>query len=562
MPRKVAGAAWFFTRLSWLLVLAMVCAPPLLIRGALRPQAGPRILRWFFERCGGGYLKIGQLLASRYDLMPAIYCEELSRLFDDVRPVPAKQILRTVETSLGATVADLYSEFDPIPLATASLAQVHCASLPDGRPVVVKVLKPRIEHVLRIDIACFQFTARLIDALPVLRGLDVRALAAELGRSALEEVNLSREALNTSFIHRRMALDQVAHYAPLVHFELSSRRVLTMERIDGVTVREIISALHQDDQEQLAKWASRGITPQRTAVILIRSVLEQTMRFRSFNADPHPSNLIVSDGGTLNWVDFGLVGWLDERQWQLQIRLREAFVQGRVHEAYVTMLQSIEPFPEGRDLRAFEQEIKRAIRDYMLTAENPNASITERGTGVFLLRTLQALRRSRLPMTVSTLTLYRTILIADMVMLRLYPKIDWPGHLRRFLYDVSRELVGKSLQAPATSVYTAFRLARTPVALAEAAEWIVDRLPQLGRATLATLTLWQRLTLTVLRLLRALAILVVSVAVLGLVQPKIARSGVTVQLGAGIAAHPWPSLIIATTAFFIATSFIRQIESR
>jgi predicted unusual protein kinase regulating ubiquinone biosynthesis (AarF/ABC1/UbiB family) len=98
--------------------------------------------------------------------------------------------------------------------------------------------------------------------------------------------------------------------------------VLTLERVDGVTVREMLTAITNRDDQALESWAARGITPERTAVILLRSVLEQTMRIRSFNADPHPSNLIVSDGGTLNWVDFGLVGWIDERQWDQQMRLR------------------------------------------------------------------------------------------------------------------------------------------------------------------------------------------------------------------------------------------------
>jgi predicted unusual protein kinase regulating ubiquinone biosynthesis (AarF/ABC1/UbiB family) len=279
-----------------------------------------------------------------------------------------------------------------------------------------------------------------------------------------------------------------------------------MERIDGITVREIISAMRRNDEAQLAAWAAMGITPQRTAVILVRSVLEQTFRFRRFNADPHPSNLIVSAGGTLNWVDFGLAGWIDERQWQLQLRLRAAFVEGRVHEAYLMLLRSIEPIPEGRDLRPFEHMTKQAIHDYMIAAENPRGPVSERGTGVFLLRTIQALRRSRLPIAVSTLNLYRTIVIADMVMLRLYPGIDWPGHLQRFLRDMSHELIVASPRSAEESIEGAFRLARAPVALAEVTDWAASWLPQIGQASVAALTYWQRFTSAGLRLLRALSL--------------------------------------------------------
>ena len=172
----------------------------------------------------------------------------------------------------------------------------------------------------------------MVDVLPVLRSLDVGEAVEELSRTAIDELDLRREALYTAHIHDQMTADPIAHYAPKVYRHLSGRAVLALERIDGVTVREMLTAITNRDDQALESWAARGITPERTAVILLRSVLEQTMRIRSFNADPHPSNLIVSDGGTLNWVDFGLVGWIDERQWELQLRLRAAIAQDRVHE--------------------------------------------------------------------------------------------------------------------------------------------------------------------------------------------------------------------------------------
>ncbi len=153
----------------------------------------------------------------------------------------------------------------------------------------------------------------------------------ELSRTALQELDLSREAMHTAYIHEQMAADPIDHYAPRVYRDLSGRTVLTLERIRGVTVREMLAATTNGNGGALAAWAARGITPRRTAVILLRSVLEQTMRYRSFNADPHPSNLIVSDGGTLNWVDFGAVGWIDERQWDQQMRLRDAIAQEQIH---------------------------------------------------------------------------------------------------------------------------------------------------------------------------------------------------------------------------------------
>ena len=243
--------------------------------------------------------------------------------------------------------------------------------------------------------------------------------------------------------------------------ELSSRNVLTLERVRGVTVREMLAAATNGNSGMLEVWAARGITPRRTAVILLRSVLEQTMRYRTFNADPHPSNLIVSDGGTLNWVDFGACGWLDERQWELQLRLREAIAREEIHGAYLALLESMEPLPY-RNLTRFEYEIKRIMSDYLVASRDPTAPLSQKSTGAFLLKTLATLRRNRLPMTSSTVQLYRTIVVADIVMLGLYPSIDRRGHLRRFLRDLSIDMVQKTVKESVTSPYTAFRLARAP----------------------------------------------------------------------------------------------------
>ena len=160
-------------RLSWLLVLSLLAAPALLLRNLFGPTAGPRILRWYFQTCGGGYVKVGQLLATRYDLLRAEYTEELGKLFDSLPPVPTARITQVIERELGRPPADVFAAFDSQPIATASLAQVHGAVLANGDEVVVKVLKPGISDRVRIDLTFLRLTARVVNVLPVLRGLDV-----------------------------------------------------------------------------------------------------------------------------------------------------------------------------------------------------------------------------------------------------------------------------------------------------------------------------------------------------------------------------------------------------
>ena len=521
MRGRLSHAVLAVVRLCRLVALTILVTPLLLVRNFFGPTFGPRVLRWYFESCGGGFVKVGQLLATRYDLLRVEYTDELGKLLDSLRPVPTAKVTEEIERTLRRPVAVAFASFESQPLATASLAQVHGAVLHDGDEVVVKVLKPRIDEQVRIDVRFLRLIGRALDLLPVLRGLDVSSLMDELSRTALLELDLGREAMHTAYIHEQMAADPIHHYAPRVYRELSGRTVLTLERIRGVTVREMLAATTNGNGGALEAWAARGITPRRTAVILLRSVLEQTMRYRSFNADPHPSNLIVSDGGTLNWVDFGAVGWIDERQWDQQMRLRDAIANEQIHAAYNALLDGMEPLPFG-NLSQFEQEIKGILSDFLIASHDPGAPLSQKSTGAFLLKTLATLRRNGLPMTSSTVQLYRTILVADIVMLGLYPTIDWRGHLRRFLRDLSTDLVKQSVLDPATSPYMWYRLARAPVAATETMEWVMRRLPDIGRQTLRTLSAGERLIPYTLRLLRRLSVAAV-VGALGLavIQPDV-----------------------------------------
>ncbi len=194
------------------------------------------------------------------------------------------------------------------------------------------MLKPGIGDRVRIDLRFLRLSARVLDLLPGAAG----PRRERPDRRPLPHGHRRARPGPRGDVHRLPpradGRGPIAHYAPRVYRELSSRNVLTLERIHGVTVREMLTATTNGNGGMLEAWAARGITPRRTAVILLRSVLEQTMRYRTFNADPHPSNLIVSDGGTLNWVDFGAVGWIDERQWELQLRLRDAIANEQIHQ--------------------------------------------------------------------------------------------------------------------------------------------------------------------------------------------------------------------------------------
>jgi ubiquinone biosynthesis protein len=545
----------FVARSLRFLALTALLVPVFLVRRLGGPAGGPSALRWYLQTSGATFVKLGQLLATRYDLLPAPYCAELATLLDSLPPEPVGRIVATIERDLGHPLAMFFEDFELAPLASASVAQVHGARLHGGERVVVKVLRPGIEQRFRVDFFYFRLIAWFIHRLGVLPSVDLREIVRELRKLSSEETDFRREARNLREMHDLMASDEIDHYAPQVHPELSTRAVLTMERIDGVPVTKLCAAVEAGDHARLAAWAEAGISPQRTARVILRSLLEQTYRHRVFQVDPHAGNLFVTPGGTVAWVDFGLVGWVDERVWAQQLNLRIAIASGKLHRAYLCLLATLEPLPPGKDLSRFETEIKEYLRDWTLASRDPDAPIAEKSSGYFLLRSFDAVRRSGLYLPTNVMRLYRSMILGDMVMLKLDPAIDWAGGVHEFVLEESERQL-KVLAAEATSVATVSTALRAMVGAPHAAmdlvDWIENRLPEFGRAYGDHLS---RLESSLFLTLRYAQILVVVAWLLllgaGTIAPRLAAGGAWAELGASTGRAFWPLVILggATAGF-------------
>jgi predicted unusual protein kinase regulating ubiquinone biosynthesis (AarF/ABC1/UbiB family) len=213
----------FVARSLRFLALTAVLVPLFLVRRLGGPTAGPRVLRWYFQTSGATFVKLGQLLATRYDLLPAAYCEELATLLDSLPPEPLRRIVATIERDLGRPLATCFEDFELAPLASASVAQVHGARLLGGERVVVKVLRPGIEQRFRVDFFYFRLIAWFIHRLGVLPNVDLREIVRELRKLSSEETDLRREARNLREMHDLTASDDIDHYAPEVYPEYSAR---------------------------------------------------------------------------------------------------------------------------------------------------------------------------------------------------------------------------------------------------------------------------------------------------------------------------------------------------
>jgi ubiquinone biosynthesis protein len=474
-----------------------------------RPMAAPTLLRWYLQTQGAVFVKLGQFLAMRYDVLPPEYCLELSRLLDRLPPVPASWIIGVMERDLGRRVSEAFARFDDQPLASASIAQVHRAVLHDGRVVAVKIMRPDVRRKFEVDFAYMRLLGTVLDDL-LFAGSGVSDIMSEVIALTQEELDFRREIGNLHEMRNRMAEDDIDHRAPEVIPELCGDMTITMEFLEGVPVTEILAALETGDAKRLSEWARSRITPRRTARLILRSVLEQTMRHRLFQADPHAANLIVLPGGTLGWVDFGILGWLDERIWLEQYELREAVAAEQIHRAFELVVSMFAPIPKS-SVRPFESDVKAHLRDWIRASRNPAASIADKSAGLFFLNIMRASHRAHIRMPVGLTRLFRTIIIADAVVLRLDPSIDWLPITRDFLDDQQRRRAVEMVQY-ATSVSYAAKLLRLGInfgpAMLKLTQWIDTSIPELGREYKAQLTYLESTILLLLRYAR--------VAILGL----------------------------------------------
>lgn len=302
--------------------------------GALRGKnhwPPPKEVRETFEELGLTFLKLGQVLAMRRDLLPGAYIDELELLHDKLPALGFDAVRTTIEYELGAPLTQLFASFSETPIAAATIAQVHEATTRDGRHVAVKVQRPGLEGVIATDIAALYYLVAMGERVfPRLRALDLPVVVREFATSLNRETDFSHEA--RSIILFRTALKNVPDlWIPDVVAECSSGNVLTMEFSTGERI-DLYAANHPEAMPRLINT-------------LVRLTLQTIFEEGLFHADPHPGNVLVLPDGRLSLLDFGMTGELDEQMRTSLTLLLEAVVKGdarAVTESYLEMTTSSE----------------------------------------------------------------------------------------------------------------------------------------------------------------------------------------------------------------------------
>ncbi len=276
-----------------------------LLPGHARNGSGPpsnrgRHLREMLDELGPTFVKFGQLLSTRPDLLPPDVIVELRRLQDDVRPFPVSEVERIVQEDLGLTLEQLFLDFDEQPVAAASIGQVHRATLPNGQRVAVKVQRPGAPRQVEADIALLHQAARLAkDRVRALDFMDPTAIVDEFARSIRGELDYRLEARNAEGFRRNFARDPNVR-VPRVYPRYSGGRVVTLELLEGTQLADLsFDELPTDERRALAYR-------------IVETWMAMIFRHGFFHGDPHPANILVLEGGTIGLVDFGQVGRLSE----------------------------------------------------------------------------------------------------------------------------------------------------------------------------------------------------------------------------------------------------------
>jgi ubiquinone biosynthesis protein len=322
--------------------------------GALRGKRHwppPKEVRETFEELGLTFLKFGQVLAMRRDLLPDAYIDELELLHDQLPALGFDAVRETVEIELGAPLTELFASFSETPLAAATIAQVHEATMPDGRHVAVKIQRPDLEEIIATDIAALTYLVTLGERLmPRLLALDLPVVVREFAGSLIRETDFSHEA--RSILLFRAALTDVPDlWIPDVVTEYSNGNVLTMEFSNGERI-DIYAETHPETMPGSIKTLVR---------LMLQTIFEEGL----FHADPHPGNVLVLPDGRLSLLDFGMTGELDEPMRESLTFMLEAVVKGDARaatEAYLEMTTASEKVNRAAlllDIKAVLYDIHR-----------------------------------------------------------------------------------------------------------------------------------------------------------------------------------------------------------
>ncbi|WP_426211890.1 ABC1 kinase family protein [Pseudomonas sp. TWR2-1-1] len=405
------GAQAVLLRLGLGRLLVDVNAEP----GESLPASTPQRVRMALEALGPTFIKCGQILASRSDILPPEWVDELQALHSQASTLPWAGLEDQVLEDLGCGLDQVFAEFDTQPLAAASMAQVYRARLLSGEAVVVKVQRPGLRHKMTADLQLLESLAQLVEQNAALAVYQPRQMVRQLARAMLEELDFTQEGQNGDSIAQNFA--GTPHIViPRNYWAFSSQRLLVQEFLPSFTPLERDALIEQG--------LDPGLLARRGAQAFIKMLLEDGL----FHGDPHPGNLRAMSDNRVGFIDFGMVGRLDERRRLEVMNFMRALTEGSTETLVAVLIDW-----SGERVQDLSQ-IEQAAREYMARHSGGPLKMSALITGF-----LGLIREYRLLLPPDLLVLFKALVTADGVLTRLDPELDLVATARPAVEKMLRE---------------------------------------------------------------------------------------------------------------------------
>jgi len=382
----------------------------------------PERMRLAMEELGPTFVKLGQLLSTRPDIIPKEYIAEFRKLQDMVPSFAFEEVRAQIQRELGSPAEELFSEISPVPIAAASIAQVHRGQLKTGEIVVVKVRRPGIDKVVKTDLDILMGLAYLIERhIPASEIYDPVGLVKEFRRTILREMDFAREGHTIDRFAANFAGDATVH-VPKVYWEQTGETVLTMEFVDGIKISDF------------SRLTEAGLDLKLIARNGAESFLKQVLVHGFFHGDPHPGNFFILPGNTICMLDYGMVGRLgDNLKFQL-VDLLLAVLQRDAESVISQLLYSGELMDET-NIRHLKRDLNEFIDDYY------EVPLQEIKVGKLLSEFVEILTLYRIKFPSDLMLLAKALVTIEGIGRQLDPDFDMIGHLRPFMEKLLRERV-------------------------------------------------------------------------------------------------------------------------
>ncbi len=362
-------------------------------------------LRMAFEELGATFIKLGQMLSLRPDLIPPEIAQEFTKLQDEVTAHPFEDLEVELKHALKIPIKEIFAEFEMVPVAAASMAQVHKARLKSGEQVAVKVLRPKIGKQIATDVDILLNLAQLIEKhIPESKLYDPIGIVKEFDKTIQKELNLTLEGRNMD-IFRRYTEKDTTIKTPRVYWEFSTKNVLVMEFIDGVKISEADA------------FDKPGIDGKQVAENGARSLLKQIFEYGFFHADPHPGNFFVLPGNIIVPIDFGNMGRIDEEMKDDLLEILRGIIEKDAYRITRTLIK-IGSIEDQINSRALQRDILELIdRYYGIPLNRLDAAVP-------LNEFMKLIREHHLKLPIDLVMMGRALVISEAVGMQLYPEFN------------------------------------------------------------------------------------------------------------------------------------------